>query len=348
MSKKNREAKGGKDRRHWSLIPPIEFTIYCGLRFLLAFTNLLPYSAVPFFGRVLGRILQVVDRKHRRIALKNLKLSPEIVPPETIPQVMRKVYDNAGIAMVEMFMLPTLLRRGQLANTFDLQGMDIFDRALEKGKGCIVVVGHQGNYELGGIVIASQGYPLNSLARPIPNRYIDKYVTSIRSQTGNKIIPTNRAIVEMLRVLRRNEILVVEIDMDAKYDGILVDFCGRPASTYRSPALFAIKCGAPVVLATCSRVDDKNICKISDPIYADEFKGREDGIEEMLKLICRRFDESVRKQPDQWLWLLDRWRGAEKLIRRQTEEKARAQEALSEKNGEPEASEDVETDAPAL
>jgi Kdo2-lipid IVA lauroyltransferase/acyltransferase len=317
---KEKHKRKNKKQAQGLLILPIELIVYCGLRLLLVMANFLPYFAVPVLGRWLGATLRFFDRKHAKIARKNLELSVDVVKAEEIPRVLRQVYTNLGMAILEMLMLPKLLARNKLSELFDLRRLDIFDQCLEQGKGCLVVVGHMGNYELGGVVVANKGYPLNSLARPINNRFIDRYVTGIRSKTGNKIVPTDRAIVEMLRVLRRNEILVIEVDMDAKYDGILVDFCGRPASTYRSPALFGIKCGSPIVMINSYRENGKNVVELTEPIDPKEYGDRDNGVEELTQFIGKRFDESVRQRPEQWLWLLDRWRGAGKLLRRQAEE----------------------------
>ncbi|MDF1661772.1 MAG: lysophospholipid acyltransferase family protein [Planctomycetota bacterium] len=326
MGKEKRKGKR-PERKRWFQNRLFEYIAYCGLRIVVAMANLLPNSTVPFFGRMLGWTIRIFDRKHVRIALKNLHLSPDVVKTEDVPRVLTQVFTNTGMAIIEMLRMPRFLARNRLGETVDCRGLEYFDQTLAKGNGCIVVVGHLGNYELGGVVTASKGYPLNALARPIQNRYIDRFVTEIRSQTGNKIIPTTRAIGEMMRVLRRNEILVVEIDLDAKYDGILVDFCGRPASTYRSPALFALKFKTPIILSHSYRENGANVMQLCEPIDPADFADRENPVEELTHFIGKKFDERVRARPDQWFWLLDRWRGAEKLIRRRAAEKEQADAA---------------------
>lgn len=330
MASEKRKAKRA-GRKRWFQNRLFEYIAYCGLRIVVAMANLVPSSLVPFCGRILGWTIRLFDRKHVRIALKNMRLAPDVVPPEDVPRVLTQVYSNTGMAILEMLRLPRLLAKNKLSEAFELRGLEHFDKSLEKGHGCIAVVGHLGNYELSGVVTAHRGYPLNSLARPIQNRYIDRFVTGIRSKTGNKIIPSDRAIGEMLRVLRRNEILVIEIDLDAKYDGILVDFCGRPASTYRSPALFALKFKSPIVFSYSFRENGKNVMELAEPIDPSDFADRENAVEELTHFIGKKFDERVRECPDQWFWLLDRWRGAEKLIRRRAAEKEAAEKAESEK-----------------
>lgn len=301
-------------RRHWTVLPPVEIAIYLALRAVLMVVHMFPYRAVFWLGPLFGRVYQAVDRKHSRIARQNVERAKDVARPDEIPEFLDRVYRHLGICILEILMIPRLIARGQIRDTFRLERYDVFDRCLEEGKGAIAIIGHLGNYELGGVVATMAGYPMNALARPVVNRHIDAFLTRYRSAGGNRIISTDNPIGAMIRVLRRNEILIIEIDQDAKRDGILVDYFGRPASTYRSAALFSIKYGAPIVIAECYREGRENVCVLSDPIRPDAYKDREDGIRALTQEVAKRFEECVRRHPDQWFWVYDRWRGAEKML----------------------------------
>ena len=305
--------------KHWTLIPPIEYAIYLVVRIVLMVVHLFPYRAVFWLGPILGKIYQCMGRKRFRIARKNVELARDLVEPEDIPAFLDRVYRNIGICTMEILMIPRLIARKELQGTFRLERYDVFDRCREEGKGVIAVIGHLGNYELGGVVATMSGYPMNALARPVVNRYIDAFLTQYRSAGGNRIISIDNPIGAMIKVLRRNEILIIEIDQDAKLDGVLVDYFGRPASTYRSAALFSIKYGAPIVIADIYREGRQNVCVIQDPIRPDAFKDRPDGVEALTQVVAKQFEECVRRHPDQWFWVYDRWRGARKLLRAQKE-----------------------------
>lgn len=296
-------------KRHWSLWPPVQLSAYLLLRVLLMVVHAFPHRAAPWLGRWLGRALRV-NRKGLRTARKNVARADVAVS-------LDRVYENIGTGLVEMLMIPRLLARGELAGACRMERFEVFDRLLAEGNGIITVIGHLGNYELGGLVITQAGYPLNSLARPIINPWINRYLTRFREMTGQRVIPTGNPVAEMVRVLRRNEILVIEIDQDAKGDGILVDFLGRPASVYRSPALFSIKYGAPIVVAAVHREPGVgNVCVLSDPIRPDAYRDRPDGIEALTRRVTAALEERVRAHPDQWFWVYDRWRGASRILRK--------------------------------
>lgn len=298
--------------RHWTLSPPVAFGIYVLVRLALMVVHMFPYRMAPVLGRGLGAVLRRADRRHLRIARKNVERSPGLVRPEEVPAFLDRVWEYTGITLVEIFMIPRLLARGEILKTFRFLRADVLDRCLEGGKGAIAVIGHLGNYELGGVALNALGRRLHSLARPVVNPHLDRYLTRFRTLTGQKIISTGNPLGEMIRTLRGNGILVIEIDQDAKRDGILVDFFGRKASAHRSPALFAIKYGAPVVMAECFREAGGNVCLFSDPIDPAPYQGRPDGVEALTQEITSRFEAAVRRHPDQWFWVYDRWRGAER------------------------------------
>ncbi len=300
----------------------MQYIAYVGLRSVVFTAGLIPAFIVPFFGRILGRLIQFFARKPARIARRNLELSVGIVEPDEIPAFLRKVYDRLGVAILGILRVPRSIRTGELFKIFRLENMEAFDKAREAGNGCIAVLDHLGNYESGGVVVCKAGYQLNSLARPIANPFVDRWMNGIREKTGGRIIPAAKAGREMLRVLKRNDILCTEIDIDAKDLGILVDFCGRPASTHNAFARFAIKCGSPMIVVNVYREDGVNIVRLSDPIYPHEYKDMPNGADELTRRVGAVFDGYVREHPEQWLWLLNRWRGADKILKRQAEAEA--------------------------
>jgi len=240
------------------------------------------------------------------------------VAPEEIPAFLGRVYGFLGTRIIELLRVARKVSRGTLLEGCELRHGERFDQALAGGKGLILGIGHTGNYELAGLTVSARGYPVNSLARPVTNPYIDRWGTRVRTVTGSKISPSDRAAREMLAVLRRNEILVIELDIDAKDAGQLVDFCGRPVSMHDGAARLALKRGAPIIVVEIYREGATDVVDVQEPIDASRFAGRPDDVEELTKEIARRFDEAVRRRPDQWLWLLDRWRGADRRLECQT------------------------------
>lgn len=286
---------------------------YALVRLLAMVAQIFPFEAAPALGRWLGWVLRFVNPRLRSIGRRNIMRSG--IAPDTgdAARLLARVYDHVGRSLVEVLMTPRLAASRAIPRIVRLERFDILDRALAAGRGAIVAIGHTGNYELIGLAVALAGYPLASVARPIVNPLVDAYLGRLRRQTGQRIIPRERALSEMIRTLRGNGVLVIQIDLDAKNAGALVDFFGRPASSERSPAMLALRYGAPLILADIHAENGRHHALLHEP-FAAAGDASHESVDRLTADLTRGFETIVRRRPDQWLWLLDRWRGAEKRL----------------------------------
>jgi KDO2-lipid IV(A) lauroyltransferase len=297
----------------------VQYLLYLVLRLVIMSIDMFPYRMAPAISRVLARIIRGIDRKHVRIATKNLENSLGVCAPDQIPTFIEKVYQHVALGFVEMLMLPRLMKCHAIARYVQLVRYDIFDQLSKEGRGVIVVIGHLGNWEIGGLATTLAGYAIQSLARPIDNPWIESYLKRFRTQTGQKMIPRDRALGEMIRVLQKGGMLVVQIDQDARQLGVYVNFFGRPASTHRAPATLSLKYNTPIVLVNTYREDRLNYAVCSDPIYPAAFRDCADPVKSLTQAFSDRFEAFVRQHPEQWFWMHDRWKSAERFARTTTE-----------------------------
>jgi KDO2-lipid IV(A) lauroyltransferase len=299
--------------RRWA---PAQFLSYLLLRSVVMVVDMFPPSMAPKLGDLLGDLIRCLDRKHVRIAVKNLERSPGVVPSGSTRKFIRRVYRHLGLGFVEMLMMPRLIQRGRVAESVRFRGLEFIDRALAGGRGVIMTIAHQGNWELAGLAVTKLGYRLNSLVRPIENPWVDRYLDRFRTSTGQETISKYGAMGSMIRALRRNEMLVIQVDQDARSSGVLVDFFGRPASTQRSAALLALKYGTPILPADIYREGGLNHCVIGEPLRPEDFAGVEDPVRALTQAYTSRLETYIRRHPEQWFWVHDRWKSAERMARK--------------------------------
>jgi KDO2-lipid IV(A) lauroyltransferase len=264
---------------------------------------------------VLARIIRLVDRKHVRIARKNLERSSGVCPPHEIPPFIARVYEHVGLGFIEMLKVRRYLTFEGISRYVNLVRFDILRRCEQEGRGVIVVIGHLGNWEIGGLATTLAGYPIHSLVRPLNNPWMDRYLQHFRTQTGQKVIPRDQALGAMIRILRGGGMLVVQVDQDARELGVFVNFFGRPASTHRAPATLSLKYDSPIVLVNTYREKGINYAVCSEPLYPGTFRGDPDPVKALTQAYSSRFEDFVRQHPDQWFWMHDRWKSAERAAR---------------------------------
>ena len=270
--------------------------------------TMFPLSSAPGIARFLAAVVMRLDRRHRTVAAANLERTRIT---NDIPSMIRRVYEHMALSILEILMIPRIARHHGMSRCVKLERLEIADRARAGGKGFICLIGHVGNWEIGGLAVTTAGYPLHSLARPIENPHIERWLFQTRTSTGQVMISKYRALHTMVDVLKRGEILVIQCDQDAGPGGVFVDFLGLPASTVRSPALLALKYGVPIVPTNFYREKGVNYVVVGDPIDPAGFRGRPDAVRALTQEFTRQIERFVRMHPEQWNWLHRRWKTPE-------------------------------------
>jgi KDO2-lipid IV(A) lauroyltransferase len=284
--------------------------MYLLLRYIIAALDVFTYDFARRIGKLIGRIMYVLDAKHRKIAVKNIERA-EGMPkkPRDVHRLVRRVYEHFAVGAIETLLIPRMTTRGDLDRFVKLENFHLLDEALAKGRGAIVVLAHMGNWEVSGLAVSLKGYDLSSIARPIENPFLDAYVNRLRRSTGQEIIPKQRAVRSMAESLKANKILAILADQNARKNGIFVPFFGRPASTVRSPALMALKYGAPIIPVKTIRSGRNEYRVVVTPeIPVPKGTDREKIIEKVTADVTARLEEFIREHPEQWMWLHARWK----------------------------------------
>ena len=245
--------------------------------------------------------------KHLTFAYGESKSSSEIY------SMAKRVYINLGRNMTDAFRL-SKLNPQNIDNFVESSGLEYLEKALQKGKGVLAITGHVGNWELMGSYLAMKGFPINVVGAPIYDPRLDSLVVNNRKNAGLKYIARGSATREIIRALRRNEVMGLLIDQDTKHvDGVFVDFFGKQAYTPVGPVILAMKTGAPVLpMAIYSRKDGTHYVEIKEELKLNfTIAITQDRIKNTQ--ICSNAVEAyIRKHPTQWVWMHERWKRQQK------------------------------------
>lgn len=244
----------------------------------------------------------------RGVALGNLARAFPDKRPREIAGIARRLYRNLGRNLVELLRFERQ-STDDIKRLVSFEGEEHFQTALARDKGAILVSGHYGNWELYAAAIASAGYPFSVVVYPQHNVRVDLLLNRLRRGKGVGIIYKRNAAKDVLRALAANRLVTMLADQDAGPDGAFAEFFGRPASTTRGPALFAVKTGAPIITGVIVREPGGRHRGIIDPpLYADRTADRERETERLTREIASRLEARVRERPDHWYWVHKRWK----------------------------------------
>lgn len=274
-----------------------------------AFLRILPYRLALSFGSFLGFLSFDVFRVRRKVTLINLKNSlGDQKNIKELKKIGRRAYKNIGKSMVEYSLFPSLNKK-KISKLVEFEGAENFDEALRGGRGAIVVAGHFGSWELMGAATRQRGYPVDFLVGEQHNILVDDLMNDYRKSMGIGIIKMGAAAKGIIKALKNNRFVAMLSDQDAGNDGTVVDFFGRPASTPKGPAAFALKMNAPIILGFIIRGNKKKQkIIIEKPIFIEKSGNKEDDIRKLTQAYTSVLEHYIRKYPDHWFWPHRRWK----------------------------------------
>ena len=258
----------------------------------------------------LGRIWFQVDRRHRKIALNNLKIAwgDELGESERRTIALRNFIHLAQV-LLELPYLKKLTPE-KLDGFVAFDGIEHFKDALQKGRGVLLLASHFGNWELMALAFSLRYRPIHIVVRPLDNPFLDNLITKIRTRGGNQLIPKKGSVRKMLRLLSAGEVVALLLDQNpAWYEGVFVPFFNEIACTNKALSTIALRTGAPVIPAFNVRQPDGSYRIFGEPeVLLDRSGDNTRDIEENTAKFNKIIENYVRRYPEQWFWVHQRWK----------------------------------------
>jgi KDO2-lipid IV(A) lauroyltransferase len=280
---------------------------YVLFRAVESFSRMLGPAAAYEAGARLGRAGFALMRRRRRLALRNIARALPLLTPGTDPtRTARAAFEHFAGSMME-----AMATTGAGAvDSVRFEQLHLARRALARGRGVVAVIAHLGNWELAGIAAARLPIPIVSVARRAHNDVIERYLRRARARTGQQVCSDRGTIHRLARLLSRNTMLIIPSDQWPKR-GARVSFFGRTTLALRTPAVLALRCGAPVLPINIYRErtrPPRHCVELTPLIEPEEFREEPNPVEALSRRIARRLESFVRRHPEQWTWGHDRWK----------------------------------------
>jgi KDO2-lipid IV(A) lauroyltransferase len=287
----------------------LESVFYNAAEIFFRFIGLVPRKSARRISGFLGKVLFLVDSKHRKIALDNLMYAfGHQKSTYEIRFLAKQVFINLVQVVFEVGWSLRLDER-RLVKYFKMDGFRHLKKAYEKGKGVLVLTAHCGNWEFLAVAGSMIEYPVSMVVRPLDFKPLDRFFINLRSRFGGKIIPKQRSLRAILRSLDRKEMVVLLMDQNVDwYEGVFVDFMGHRACTSKGLALLALRTGAPVVPVFMVREKSGFRAEFGPEIFTVETGDKQKDIEINTQEYNRVIENFIRRYPDQWFWVHQRWK----------------------------------------
>lgn len=182
-----------------------------------------------------------------------------------------------------------------------LVGTENIDHALAEGKGIIIAGLHMGNLDLGIRALSHAGYPIHAIVQNLEAGQIDRFVQKPRVRSGLKLIGATDGILQMLDILKRNEIVALMIDSPHDEKGIPVKLGQKTIMVPSGMAAMALRTGAKIVPCGLVRyTNTKFLGIIGRPVKFCPAGGLAEDARELTQCTVRALEEMARIFADQW------------------------------------------------
>jgi KDO2-lipid IV(A) lauroyltransferase len=267
--------------------------------------SLLPLSWALAIGAVGGRLAYVFAGRQRRLAFDHLGIAFPDQSPAERRRIARACFANLGRMALELTQARKIDR--QIARYVHWPPGDIeaLRKAVHPGEGGLFITGHIGNWELLARRIVAEGFDHLVLGRTPGDPGMASLLERLRA--GGGVVTVDRSALsarrQMLTALKRGALVGILIDQDTRVQGSFVPFFGRLAHTPRAAEDLAHRLGMPVFIGFIHRRPEGGHELRTELISPS----RGDGLELTARL-TERIEAEVRRHPEEWVWMHERWR----------------------------------------
>ena len=282
---------------------------YGALRFFCALVNAVPYPLAMAAARGLARLaFDIFGFKRKRTIGRISAAFPEMSKRE-VRAVARRSLANVLQSAVEMIRAPRLDKRWMDRHVLDGQlYKNRLQELVDEGNGVVIMVPHSGNWYMAAWSMAKYGLPLFALAARQRNPKIDAWM---KRQYGDIDVLDRSDRNTLARIkdkLKSGGAFAILPDLRVPTPDVEVDFLGGKANVSHAGAMFAVRCGSPVVVAAMRRENGRHVFNHlatlrPDPAATDAKAEAQRLTREAMKLI----DAEVRARPGEWYWYNKRW-----------------------------------------
>jgi KDO2-lipid IV(A) lauroyltransferase len=271
----------------------------------------LPAQAdAPLAGRLIYRLFPL----RRHVILENLRRVFGLAVPEAEIVALAQAHYAHLWRLAGEFVRFRWLSEEKKSALIRVDNVEALARALERGKGALILTGHFGNFEVATIA-GLRHFPhmrgrFHFIRRAIRPRWLDALVNRRFRQGGFGVVGKRGSLDAILERLEAGDLVVFPFDQHASPpDGIAVDFFGHPAGTFKSLAIMALATGAPVVPASSWREPDgSHVLRFEEALPLVEC----DKVSEEIRRNTREYNATleilVLRHPEQWFWVHRRWK----------------------------------------
>lgn len=262
-----------------------------------------------------GRLFEAVGRLayarmprlRATVAANQARVLGADVDDPRVAAATREAFELYARYWFDAFSIPALSRE-ELGRRTVITGLELVDAALDAGTGCICVLPHTGNWDVGGAWFGVNGYPIVAVAEELRPRRLFELFVEHREALGMKIVGLSGHVGTQLKaLLAQNHMVALVADRDLTGRGIEVEMFGATRKIPAGPALLSLTTGAPLLCCPTFTTRDGWEIRFEGPLEFERSGDLRTDVAALTRLVAERFERAIAAHPTDWHMFQPAW-----------------------------------------
>jgi len=251
--------------------------------------------------------MPIFDRHRYEVALNNLEVAfGDQLSIQERRKIARESFQHFARTMVDLLWSPRLTPEN-FSRYIEFENLEEIARGTGPERSIMIACYHYSNFEwlsLAGGFLDLKG---TIISQEFKNSLLDPIFKKLREQSGHELIPRERGLVRLYKVLRRKgrTALLVDLTVPPSQAAVAIDCFGLKTSVTSAHAWLHERTGVPIIPAHCEPLPDGRYRIIFHP-KIDHTAGM--AHQQIAQACWNSFEPYVRKNPAPWLWMYKHWR----------------------------------------
>jgi Kdo2-lipid IVA lauroyltransferase/acyltransferase len=280
---------------------------WIGLLLAVKLIPLLSRRSCFHLAQMLGAVISIFDRHGYKVALNNLEVAfGNQLSPRERRKIARESFQHFARTMLDLLWSPRLTREN-FSRYIELENFEETARGTGPERSFILATYHYSNFEWLSMASGYSGKTGTILAQEFKNSLLDPIFKKMRERCGHELIPRERGLIRLYKVLRRKgtTALLVDLTVPPTQGAVAIDCFGLKTSVTSAHAWLHQRTSTPIIPAHCEPLPDGRYRVIFHP-KIDNTAGMTH--QQIAQACWDSFEPYVRRNPAPWLWIYKHWR----------------------------------------
>src|SRR6267154_2715325 len=280
---------------------------WLALRLAVKLVPLLPRRGCFYLARFLGMLMSIFDRHRYGVALNNLEVAfGNQLSIQQRRKIARGSFEHFARTMLDLLWSPRLTREN-FSRYIELQNFEETARDTGPERSILIACYHYSNFEWLSLACGFLDLKGTIISQEFKNSSLDPIFKRLREQSGHELVPRERGIMRLYKVLRRKgrTALLVDLTVPPSQGAVAIDCFRLETSVTSAHAWLHEQTGAPIIPAHCEPLPDGRYRLVFHPKLA---RTAEMTHHQIAQACWNSFEPYVRANPAPWLWMYKHWR----------------------------------------